>query len=197
GELKAMMLSVYSKAAQLKQWLSCPDCLLFLHECKNVLNKLFTRTLDDDANNTDELNLPASAFQPVSSKLRQFIRDKTVAICARHCYYNVIFAHSLTHIRNSLVLFHPDGNIASPPFPASIQYIMANADGSVKYAVQHQQPLDHSSNPFRFYLHFPASIYSTSLSSTLEVIEPQWVISHYARQRLNESHCIVLALSRV
>ncbi|KAF8226968.1 hypothetical protein L208DRAFT_1299015, partial [Tricholoma matsutake] len=110
---------------------------------------------------------------------------------------NVIFACSSTHIGNSLVLFHPDGNIASPPFPASIQYIMANTDGSIKYAVQQQHPLDHSSNPFQFYLHFPASIYSTSLSSTLEVIEPQWVISHYARWRLDESCCVVLALSRV
>jgi hypothetical protein len=197
GELEATMLSVYSKAARLKQWLSRPDCPPFLRECKNVLDKLFTRTLDDDVNDADEPNLPASAFQPIPSELQQFIRDKTVAIRARHRYNNVIFARSSTHIGNSLVLFHPDGNIASPPFPASIQYIMANADGSVKYAVRRQQPLEHSSNPFRFYLHFPASIYSTSLSSTLEVIEPQWVISHYARLRLDESRCIVLALSRV
>lgn len=40
-------------------------------------------------------------------------------------------------------------------------------------------------------------IYSNSLSSNLEIVRPDWVLSHYARWTINEDHAVVLILSWV
>ncbi|KJA13345.1 hypothetical protein HYPSUDRAFT_151691, partial [Hypholoma sublateritium FD-334 SS-4] len=41
------------------------------------------------------------------------------------------------------------------------------------------------------------SIYSPGLSSDLSLVQPTWVLSHYARWKLDEDRAVVLTLSRV
>ncbi|KJA14083.1 hypothetical protein HYPSUDRAFT_150821, partial [Hypholoma sublateritium FD-334 SS-4] len=41
------------------------------------------------------------------------------------------------------------------------------------------------------------SVYSPSLSSDLSLVQPTWVLSHYARWKLDEDRVVVLTLSRV
>ena len=152
----------FIKAAKLKHWLARPDCPEFLQECKIVFDKAF--------GNASAASLPEtiaeSAFCPVPDTLNGIILERKVALRARHKFDNVSFSHSSTHVGNSLVLFYPDGNHLEMPVPGSIEYIIAKPNNDVVYVVRLQLPaLPGTLNPFRFYPHFPAKIYSPDLSN--------------------------------
>jgi len=93
-------------------------------------------------------------------------------------------------------MFYPSGDHSNKPVPGSINYIVAQDDGEVVYVIRRQQPSG-AIDPFSPYPHFHAKIYSTTLSEILEVVKPEWVLSHYARWDLDEKHAVVLSLSRV
>jgi hypothetical protein len=120
--------------------------------------------------------------------LNDIILERKVALRARHKFDNVFFCRSSTHVGNSLVLFYPNGNRLEMPIPGSIEYIVAKPNNDVVYVVRQQLPaLPGTLNPFRFYPHFPAKIYSPDLSNQRQVIHPDWVISHYARWNLDKN----------
>ena len=68
----------------------------------------------------------------------------------------------------------------------------------VAYIVKHQQPtmpgLDDS---FSKYPHFSAKLYSCLLSLELEIVHPDWVLSHYAQWAIDKVDTVVLLLSCV
>lgn len=188
------MLTYYAKAAKLKHWLAHPDCLPFLKECKTPFDKFAgnaTVTSDNDV-------VPNSAFAPVPDALKSLIHDPKVALRARHRYNNVFFARLSTHVGNSLILYCPDGNASAAPIPASIEHIVARRNGQIDYIVRPQLPVTPGSiDPFRHYPHFPAKVYSPALSPKLFLVRPEWVVSHYARWKLDDARTAVLNLSRV
>lgn len=194
GDLEGTMFSSFSRAAKLRHWLARPDCPQVLKECKIIFDKasgLFTNTnLEED--------IAPSAFGPVPDALRSIVTDRKVALRARHKFDNVFFSRQSTHIGNSLVLFYPDGGHAVSPVPGTIEYIIVRQDGSISYAIRRQLPAPPGTiDPFLPYPHFRATIYSTSLSKTLELIRPQWVMCHYARWKMDSDRAVVLTLSRV
>ena len=184
----------FIKAAKLRHWLARPDCPEFLKECKVVFDKAFgnARTTSDPE------TIIESAFWPVPETLRSIISEHKVALRAWHKYDDAFFCRSSTHVGNSLVLFYPDGDESETPIPGSIEYIVAKPNNKVVYVVRPQlaAPLD-ALNPFRFYHHFPAKIYSPNLSNQRQVVQPNWVILHYARWNLDKNRAVILTLSRV
>jgi len=174
GQLESTMTLSYLKAGRLKQWLGQPDSPAFLRECKALFDKVFGERSD---------NLPAaSAFGPVPDHLKPVIRGTQIALRATHIVNGVIYSRSSTHIGNSLIVFYPGGNRSSCAVPGSIQHIMFYSNNVVVFVVQRQVSAPPSQlDPYADYPHFPAQIYSNSLSPKLEIVRPDWVVSHYAR----------------
>ncbi|KJA13070.1 hypothetical protein HYPSUDRAFT_151982, partial [Hypholoma sublateritium FD-334 SS-4] len=111
---------------------------------------------------------------------------------------NVGFSRASTHMGNSLIMHYPAGNFETDPIPGSIEYIIVKKNMEVLYAVHMQTPAPAGTvDPFRSYPHFPAKVYSQSLSSDLSLVQLTWVLSHYARWKLDEDRVVVLTLSRV
>ena len=188
------MAASYIKAGKLRHWLARPDCPEFLKECKVVFDKAFGKAWAT----SDPETVAKSAFHPVPIALRSIIPEHRVALRARHKFDNTFFCRSSTHVGNSLVLFYPGGNPSESPIPASIEYIVAKPNNDIVYVVRSQLPAPSDAlDPFRFYPHFPAKIYSPNLSSQRQVIRPDWVFSHYARWNLDKNRAVVLTLSRV
>ena len=52
-------------------------------------------------------------------------------------------------------------------------------------------------DPFRHYPGFPAKLYCSRLSHELEIVQAEWVVSHYARWTMPSGCVVVLLLSRV
>jgi hypothetical protein len=190
------MLSAFSKAARLKQWLGRPDCPQFLKECKVVFDAAFRKpSATSDVPNTSDI--PDAAFAAVPADLRPILSDRRVALRARHHFNNVFFSRSSTHIGNSLILFHPQGDKSISPIPGSIQYIVIRQNKEVVYAVRRQEPAASDlHDPFCSYPHFPAKVYSPALAPHLQIVHPEWVYSHYARWKLDTNRVVVLTLSR-
>ena len=172
------MLLSFSRAARLKHWLSRPDQPRVLKQCKNVFDKAFGVLIHPEL---DEDTIPPSAFGPVPDILRPIVPDHKIALRAYHKFDNVTFSCCSTHVGNSLILFYPGGSRITSPVPGTIEYIIVRQDSTVRYAIRQQLPAPTGTiDPFLPYRHFRATIYSTSLSSTLELIPSDWVMSHFA-----------------
>lgn len=191
GQLESTMALSYLKASRLKQWLGRADCPAFLRECKTIFDKAFGKRSSD--------NRPAtSAFGPVPDSLKGVITGTKVALRARHVVDDVVYSRSSTHVGNSLVTFYPAGNQSLSPVPGSIQHVVVYPNQDVLYLVHRQLPAAPGLvDPYAEYPHFPARLYSNALSSDLEVVRPDWVLSHYARWAIDKEHVVVLILSRV
>ena len=109
-----------------------------------------------------------------------------------------MFSRKSTHVGNSLVLFHPEGQKNVPAIPGSIEYIIARKNQPTIFAVCRQLPVPFGMNdPFRHYPHFHASIFSSTLSPNLTLVKIDWVKSHYGRWKMNDELAVVLSLPRV
>ena len=115
-----------------------------------------------------------------------------------HHFDNIIFSQMSTHLVNSLIIFYPSGDCSNQPVPRLIHYIVAQEGGEVVYVIRRQQPSSPGMiDPFSNYPHFHAKVYSTVLSEILEVVQPEWVLLHYAWWDFNDKHTVVLSLSCV
>ena len=52
-------------------------------------------------------------------------------------------------------------------------------------------------DPFAPYPNFPAELYSTSLDDNLEIVQVDWVTSHFARWQISACHVVAVSLSKV
>ncbi len=196
GQLESTMFAAFTRAASLRRWIARPDCPEFLRECQAVFNKTFGGGRSNP--NLSDDNLPQSAFAPTPHELQHLISDSSVALRARHHYDDVIFSRASTHIGNSLILFYPTEDSTGDPIPGSIEYIIIKHSKEVVYAVRTQMPAStNTPDPFRFYPHFPAKMYSPNLSPQLTIVQPSSVMSHYARWKMDENRVVVLTLARV
>lgn len=150
-------------------------------------------------NDYEDAHTPKTRMQTVPSELGVIIGRKQVIMHARHRIKGITYSTAKTHLGNSLILFYPLGNTAEQPVAASISYIYSVDDNSsCVLAVHRQLPLSsHKLDPLKRYPDFPARIYSSKTTETLEVVQPDWVICHFARWSLSEENVIVYSLSRV
>jgi hypothetical protein len=108
----------------------------------------------------------------------------------------VVYSKASTHLGNSRIYFYPRGDRSVTPVPASIKYIYSSLTGELLFAVQRHIPLDdHTVDPFSMYPDFPAKLYLTDLETRLENAKVSWVVSHFARWRVSDSHTVILSLS--
>ncbi|KAF8575838.1 hypothetical protein K439DRAFT_1368770, partial [Ramaria rubella] len=107
----------------------------------------------------------------------------------------VVYATSTAHLGNSLVKFYPGSNKNSSPVPGSIQHIFYQEE-NLFFTVKCQEcAIGDVLDPFKPYAHFPVKVYSPKLSGQLEVVEVDWVVSHYACWPISLEHVVVLSLS--
>ncbi|KAF8187438.1 hypothetical protein BJ912DRAFT_926685 [Pholiota molesta] len=192
GQLESTMLLSFLRGVKLRHWLSRPDCPPALKKCKVVFDNAFGKreTVDAMSHNPD-------SYQSVPQDLAACISEAKVRLRARYTHNDTIYTRSSTHVGNSLILFYPNGNRSKKLVPGCIKYII-DEDQRKLFAVNCQVPAPPGTvDPFRFYSHFPAVIYSTDLSPDLELISPEWVGTHYARWCMDDNRAVVLNLSRV
>jgi len=106
-----------------------------------------------------------SAYVPTPPILCRFVKSPKVALRA-HCNVNqTAYCQSSTHVGNSLVMFYPNGDKSRKPVPGCIEHIMFEPDGKVIFTVRQQLPVPPGFvDPYVEWPHFPARVYSTSLS---------------------------------
>jgi hypothetical protein len=193
GELEATMTVSFLKGARLRQWINRPDCPAILKECKVLFDKAFGNDVSMDDKPASD-----SAYTPTPAILRRFVKSPKVALRARCNANQTTYCRSSTHVGNSLVMFYPKGDRSQEPVPGSIEHIIFEPNGKVTFTIRHQLPAPPGFvDPYAEWPHFPARVYSTSLSSQLEGVDPEWIMSHYARWAFDKNHAVVLNLSRV
>jgi hypothetical protein len=191
------LLQSFLRAAKLRRWLAKPDCPPVMKECKALFDKIYlTKVSDSDISGT----IGEDTMEPVPAPvdLHAFLKGpKQIIMPARVRHNGIIYSTAKTHKGNSLVQFYPRGNRDSSPIPASIKHIYR--DGKKTYLAIHRQlPADNAIiDPFALYPYFPAKIYSSQLSPTLELIQLDWIFSHYAQWNISTDHSVVLSLNRV
>ncbi|KAI9463750.1 hypothetical protein HD554DRAFT_2206411 [Boletus coccyginus] len=186
GELEITMLQSYLKATRLRGWLSHLQCPPTIQECKILLDHAYGSK--EACHHIDEYPLNDSVRVPDTAKQTPVLEDlfrlthQCIAVLHAHLKREgVIYSRSSMHIGNSLVLFYPKGDYNSSPVPGSIKYIYGS-NGILTFTVQRQRPLLHGGqcDPFATYVHFPAKLYSSTVSDDLEIVKLSWVVSHFA-----------------
>jgi hypothetical protein len=193
------LLQSYLKGAKLRSWLSYPQCPPAVQEFKVLLDHAYSDTLGDHHSSTDSVD--STELQKgvaVPPDLRPLV-NRCTSLRAHVKLAGVVYSRSSAHFGNFLVMFYPSGNHMSSPVPGSIKYIYEEA-GSLIFAVRRQCTLPADGNnadAYATYPHFPAKLYSSAFSETLESVQIGWIVGHYARWMLEEDIVVVLSLSQV
>jgi hypothetical protein len=181
GEHEATVLTTWMRGANLRRWIKRPDCPKALKQ----FHSLFIRQFANNIENPDvrpEMETPPR---------------KTALKSGEQAYYDVAgmhFSRAETHVGNSLVSYLENGNI----WFGSIEKIKVTPQGSVSFAIRHQEPLPAGKNdPFKAFPHFPARTFSSEMATTLVDVAPTKVLGHYARFNFSDERAVVLDLRRV
>jgi len=168
------LLHSFLRANRLKQWLARPDCPPAIKECKILFDRL---------SSSNVATTPVASEQPLSPSHVQ--------------YDGLTYAQSRSHLGNSLILFSPDGDTAAPLVPGQIIHIFICRD-STTFWVRRYLPLEKGiTDPFQPYVHVPIKLCSSKLNPTLEKVEVNWVVGHFALYPLSIEQIAVVSLSRV
>ena len=196
------MHQAFLRAANLRRWLSRPNCPEIIRRCKILFNKLYGEKPDGTAHiqelalSEDDSSKPPQP-QNTPEDLRGLIHSSKMILHARYRADGVIYARAETHVGNSLVLFYPQGDRMSSAIPGSIQYIY-EVDGQLRFAVRrYSPPTLEGRDQFAQYPDFPARTWSTRGTGALEEVEVSWVFCHFAQYNISDAHVVVLALSQV
>lgn len=202
GQMESTLLQSFLRAANLKRWLAKPDCPAVIKECKALFDKIYAPKVPDSDVGDSSLQDDVADTEHVAGSdatLDALLQDRKgkVITRARLRHNGIIYSTSTTHLGNSLVQFYPNGDTALSPVPGCIKYIFSERD-KLYLGVQRQLPLDSPiSDPFALYPQFPAKMYSSHISPSLERVEVGWIYSHYARWEMPAERAVVLSLSRV
>lgn len=166
------MLHSFLKANRLKHWLARPDCPPAIKECKILF---------------DRLSSPTTISKPAGQSSSP----------ARIQHDGLFYTKSTTHLGNSLILFSPGGDTATPLVPGQIKHI-SNSGNITTFFVHRHLPLESGiTDPFEPYIHIPIKLYSSQLNSRLEIVQINWMAGHFALCPLSDKHVAVVSLSRV
>lgn len=128
GELKAMMIQSYLKAAHLRRWLGHPLFPQVILECKFLLDWAYgnpdaCKDLCEDVEENDAL-IPVNAVStPVPQDLYKLTHQCNVVLYAHIRHVGRGYSCLLTHTGNSLIMLYPQGCLTLSPVPRSIKYI--------------------------------------------------------------------------
>ena len=165
------MAMSFLQGAQLCQWIDHPDCPEILKECKILHDKAFGDGVGEGDNPAN------SAYMSTPAILCCFVESHRVALRARCSVNQIIYCRSSTHVGNSLVMFYIKGDKSQEPVPGCIEHIIFEPNEEVTFTIQRQLPaLPGFVGPYIEWPHFPARVYSTSLSPQLEGVDPEWIV---------------------
>ena len=116
GQMESTLLLSFLKATKLQHWLSDPQSPSIFKEIKLVFdniyksNNLYNNPHYDSS--TDQANLDVSTPQSILDDLKnmQIINKNKLFIRAHIKLQGISYTCSQTHLGNSLVHFHPDGD---------------------------------------------------------------------------------------
>jgi hypothetical protein len=185
--MESTMLRSFIKIARIKAWLARPSCPPAIREIKALFDKIFIKTLPnqtDDAGGQSELD-PAS--EPGIA---------TRILHARFKYRGVMYSRSSTHLGNSLILYFHDGDKASYPLPAQIEYICTEGSKTLFYVKRHLPRNAEVIDPFEAFMG-DARLFSATLEQTPRLVELDWIMGHFARYPVSQDHVVVVSLCSV
>ena len=191
--MSSTVLKAFVQASRLRGWLARKGHSPALQSCRDLLEKAFGRR------SSSHLTTGSRSEVTTPSDLRVLIHSEKARLRAHATFLNVVYSRSSTHVGNSLVEYYPCGEREKASEIGSIKYIYER-NGGLRFAVQHQLPVTDDSivDPFKsYYPDFPAALYSSRLGETLEEVNPEWVLGHYARWQWHSDLCVVLHLSKV
>ena len=198
GQMEATVHEAYIKAGKLRQWLQKPSCPEVMKECKCLLDKATAPKVQDD----EDWGASAShegKLRTTPKDLERLLGRGKVCLLPRFAAHGVQYSAASAHSGNSLIFYYPNGDTKAPTVPGSIKYIYRKGD-AVYFAVRWQLPCvsDYQSpDPFARYPDFPAQLYQTSLSDTLEEVAVDWTLCHYARWEMSKDLSVILKLLMV
>ena len=200
GQLEKTIHQAFLRGANLRRWLSRPNCPEIIQRCQTLFSKLYGNRPDGTAH-IQEVALaedePSKPSQDTPEDLRRLIHRRKVVLHARYRADGVIYARAETHVGNSLVLFYPHGDRTSAAIPGSIQYIY-RLDGQLRFAVRrYSSPALETPDLFAQYPDFPARTWSTGSADALEEVEVAWVFCQFAQYSISDDYVVVLALNQV
>jgi hypothetical protein len=177
-----------------------------IKECKALFDKGYAPKRDDysgagvygDGVFVDTSQFVDSDYRSVQAPadLRLLVKRDKLVMYARFKHHGIVYARASTHLGNSLIMYYSRGLKSAPPVPGTIKYIFDH-QGKVVFVVQrHLDPPSEHTDPFAPYPDFPAKVYSSALAE-LEIVEPDWVMSHFARWEVSQGQVVVLILSKV
>lgn len=185
------MATSFWRVSKLRRWLSNSDRPEVVQICKEYFDKAFSPPSDVHKPTTRISSPPVDVLDDLC-----LLMGRRRATLQAHVHYDgSTYSRSSTHLGNSLVRFYPKGNLMAKPVPGSIKYIFHDQN-LLRLAVQRQKPLCESIDPFRPYSLFPAKLFSSELSETLEMVKLEWLVGHYARWTMPSGHAVVLSLNR-
>ncbi|KAG2079398.1 uncharacterized protein F5147DRAFT_785098 [Suillus discolor] len=169
--------------------------LPLFRDVKALFDRFVSPLIDTNDLREDRKTSPISA-NATPEDLRKLIHVRRVVLHARTLYGGSIYTRYSTHVGNSLILYYPSGARNMQRTPGIIKYIFEMEQG-VRFAVQRHLPLDSHPDLFRHYPHFPACLYSSALAENLEIVMPEWVVSHFMRWNFSARHIVVVSLCLV
>lgn len=197
GQQESTLLHSYIKAAKLKCWLNRPSCPPVFREVKLLFDRFVSPPIN--ATPSDPLECRPTSLRPkgvIPEELFRLIKVQRAVLHARILHNGSTYTRDSTHVGNSLILYYPGSVKSVQPTPGIIKFIFETQQG-VAFAVRCHLPLHSYPDPFRYYPHFPAHLYSSVLSDHLEIVMPEWVVSHFARWNFSAQHIVAVSLCRV
>jgi hypothetical protein len=197
GQQESTLLRSYIQAAKLKYWLNRPSCPPVFRDVKALFDRFVSPLINTDPIDVrEDRTTSPTPTNATPEDLRQLIHVRRVVLHARTLHGGSVYTRHSTHVGNSLILFYPSGARDMQPTPGIIRYIFEGEQG-VHFAVQRHLPLHSHPDPFRHYPHFPARLYSSALAENLEIVMPEWVVSHFVRWNFSPRQIVAVSLCPV
>lgn len=210
------MLRSFCIAATVRQFLDRIDCPGLLKKASTILDRFFGAnkrgTLMHDLHTL--INLPATPqditsvpwnklkLQPLPGELREGHSASEALMLSRHSVRGADFAVEPTSREASQVFYRSkDGHAV----PGVIQYIFKVYEpldqklcvARTFFAIRPYLPSTLPHNPFAGYADFGASIWSSELQETLDVVEDRHEIHHALRRQWSDDTYVFKSCNRV
>jgi hypothetical protein len=177
GEMEATIIKSVTRTANIRRWLSRPDCPEAVRQLKVMFDK---------------------CFKPVNGTVKQENRPQKGSKRAYAKWDSANFSPSTTHLGNATIIYRP--SLDERPIAGVIQEIH-NVTKLNGFTIDlHVCPFEslpqHLYDPFSQYPHFSAKSYSSKLREEADVITLDAIVSHAARFDYSHNRSVIVNLCR-
>ncbi|KAJ7050117.1 hypothetical protein C8F01DRAFT_1348131 [Mycena amicta] len=174
GEHEKIIVTTWTRMANLRRWLLRQDCPPILREFYSIMCRYLNIAQEDSDRTAD-------------------YTDGEERLHAHYDINGMHFSRARTHLGNSMIEY---ATLEGVVRVGSIEDIR-QGPGGTQFVVRQQLPLEAGKNdPFLPFPDFPAVTFSSHMGF-LETISPSHVIGHVARFNFSDERAVILSLSRV